>query len=174
MKRFLLLFVAVICMAATTQVQAQEKGEMAAGAQFALGAGDNITNFGIGAKFQWNVINNLRLEPSFNYFFKKDYVSMWDLNANVHYQFSMGEKICLYPLAGLSVMGVSVKMPEVDLGVLGSYGGGSASDTEFGLNLGAGVDFKITEHWVVNVEAKYKIGGEWSRFIATAGFAYKF
>lgn len=173
MKKIMLL-VAVALLAVTTQVQAQEKGEMAAGVQFAFGTGDGFSNMGIGAKFQWNVINNLRLEPSFNYFFKKDMISMWEINANAHYQFALGNKISLYPLAGLSVMGVSVKVPEIDLGEFGSYGGGSASDTEFGLNLGAGVDFKITDTWAVNVEAKYKIGGEWSRFIATAGVAYKF
>lgn len=160
----MLLFVAVMCLAATsTQVLAQEKGEMAVGAQFAFGAGDGISNIGIGAKFQWNVINRLRLEPSFNYFFKKDYVSMWDLNANVHYLFPVGGKVNLYPLAGLSVLGATAN-------VLGY----SASATEFGLNLGGGVDFDLSEKWVLNVEAKYKISGEWSRFVGLVGVGYKF
>ena len=72
MKKFMLLFVAAMCVAvtSTTQVQAQEKGDMAAGVQFALGTGDSFTNVGLGAKFQWNVIDRLRLEPSFNFFFK--------------------------------------------------------------------------------------------------------
>lgn len=173
MKKFMILLAAVMCMAVPTQVCAQEKGDMAAGIQLGLGAGDGITNFGIGAKFQWNVINNLRLEPSFNYFFEKDMVGMWDLNANVHYQFALGQVVSLYPLVGLSIMGVSVDVPEIDLGPYGSYGG-SASDTEIGANIGAGADFKVAESWTVNVEAKYRISGDWSRFIATAGVAYKF
>lgn len=173
MKKTMILLAALMCMAGSTQVCAQEKGDMAAGLHLGLGVGDGITNFGIGAKFQWNVINNLRLEPSFNYFFESDLVSMWDLNANVHYQFALGEVVSLYPLAGLSVMGVSVDVPTVDLGPFGSYGG-SASDTSIGANIGAGADFKVAESWVVNVEAKYRIGGDWSRFIATAGVAYKF
>lgn len=161
----MLLFVAAMCVAvtSTTQVQAQQKGDMAAGVQFAFGTGDGLSNMGVGAKFQWNVIDRLRLEPSFTYFFKKDLVSMWDFNANVHYQFSVGNMIDLYPLAGLSVLGAKAS-------VLGF----SASDTEFGLNLGGGADFKLSENWAINVEAKYKIGGAWSRLIITAGAAYKF
>lgn len=167
------LFATVMCMTAASPAQAQEKGDMAAGLQLGLGAGDGITNFGIGGKFQWNVIDRLRLEPSFNYFFEKDMVSMWDLNANVHYQFPLGGTVVLYPLAGLSVMGVTVDVPKVDLGMFGSYGG-SVSDTEVGANIGAGADFNLSDSWAINVEAKYRISGEWSRFIATAGVAYRF
>lgn len=165
MKKIMLLIVAAMCVAvtSTTQVQAQEKGDMAVGVQFALGTGDSFTNMGLGAKFQWNVINRLRIEPSFNYFFKKDLVSMWDINANVHYQFPVGAKINLYPLAGLSVLGTKAS-------VLGF----SASDTEFGVNVGGGVDFKLSEKLILNVEPKYKISGAWSRFIVSAGVAYKF
>ena len=111
----------------------------------------------------FRLIDRLRLEPSFNFFFKKDFVSMWDFNANVHYQFPVGGKVDLYPLAGLSVLGIKAS-------VLGY----SASDTEIGLNLGGGVDFDLSERLVLNVEAKYKIGGEWSRFILSAGIGYKF
>lgn len=172
MKKLLLIAAAVLCMTATAQ--AQEKGDMAAGVQFALGTGDGLTNMGVGAKFQWNVINKLRLEPSFTYFFKKDYLSMWDISANVHYQFVLGNVVNLYPLAGLSVMGVKASIPSIDLGEYGSYEGGSVSDTEFGFNIGAGADFKVSEKIIVNAELKYKIGGSWSRFIASAGVAYRF
>lgn len=170
MKRFLFLIAAVLCV---TAASAQDKGDMAVGAQVVYGTGDGFSNIGVGAKFQWNIINKLRLEPSFNYYFKKDLVSMWDINANVHYQFPLGKVVSLYPLAGLSVMGVKVSVPEVDLGEYGSYGG-SASDTEFGFNIGAGADFSLSQKIVLNVEAKYKIGGNWSRFIIGAGVAYKF
>lgn len=172
MKKLLIIIVAILCM--TVTVQAQEKGDMAAGVHFALGTGDSFTNMGVGAKFQWNVINKLRLEPSFTYFFKKDYLSMWDISANVHYQFVLSDIVNLYPLAGLSVMGVKASIPTFDLGEYGSYGGSSASDTEFGFNIGAGADFKVSEKIIVNAELKYKIGGNWNRFIIGAGVAYRF
>lgn len=85
MKRIIILFVAAMCLAASNQVQGQNKGEMAAGVQFAFGAG-----------------------------------------------------------------------------------------SEFGLNVGGGVDFQLTDKWVINIEPKYKISGSWGRFVATAGVVYKF
>lgn len=169
MKKVLFLIVSIcLCMTVTT-VQAQEKGDMAAGVHFALGTGDSFTNYGIGAKFQWHVIDKLRLEPSFTYFLKKDHINMWDISANVHYQFVMTKRLNLYPLAGLSMMGVKASY---DLGSY--YGTASASDTEFGLNLGGGMDFVLSEKLNLNVEAKYKIGGNWNRFIASVGLGYKF
>lgn len=170
MKRFLFLIAAVFC---ATAASAQDKGDMAVGAQVVYGTGDGFSNIGVGAKFQWNVINRLRLEPSFTYFLKKDLISMWDISANVHYQFPVGNVVSLYPLAGLSVMGIKADIPEVDLGEYGSYGG-SASDTEFGFNIGAGADFNLSKKFALNVEAKYKIGGHWSRFMIGAGVAYRF
>lgn len=166
MKKLLLIVAATVCLAATAS--AQEKGDMAAGVHFAYGTGDGFSNMGIGAKFQWNVIDKLRLEPSFTYFLKKDYLSMWDISANVHYQFVLSDVVNLYPLAGLSVMGVKASVDT------GGYGTVSASDTEFGFNLGAGADFNLSERLALNVEAKYKIGGNWSRFIASVGIGYKF
>ena len=135
MRRILLLMVAVLCI---TVASAQEKGETAVGAQVVYGSGDGLSNIGIGAKFQWNVINRLRLEPSFTYFLKKDNINMWDL------------------------------------GEYGNYGGGSASNSEFGFNIGAGADFNLSEKFVINAELKYKVGGDWSRLLISAGVAYKF
>lgn len=172
MKKLLSIIVAILCM--TVTVQAQNKGDMAAGVHFAFGTGDGFTNMGMGAKFQYNVIDKLRLEPSFTYFLKKDNLSMWDISANVHYQFVLSDVVNLYPLAGLSVMGVKVSVPSVDLGEYGSYEGGSASDTEFGFNIGGGADFKVSDKITVNAELKYKIGGNWNRFIIGAGVAYRF
>ncbi len=173
MKKSLIILAAMFCMTTTT-VSAQEKGDMAAGVHLGIGAGDSFTNFGLGAKYQWNVIDKLRLEPSFTYYFEKDNVSMWDLNVNVHYQFVLGNSFSVYPLAGLSLLGTKVSVPEFDFGELGTYGGGSASDTEVGFNLGVGADYDVTEKIQLNAEAKYKIGGSWDRFFARVGVAYKF
>ena len=69
--------------------------------------------------------------------------------------------------------GVKVSIPEVDLGEYGSYGG-SVSDTEFGFNVGGGVDFNLSEKFAINAEIKYKLGGDWNRLLISAGVAYKF
>jgi outer membrane protein X len=167
-------WLAVVSIALVVNVSAQEKGDMAAGASVFLGSGDSFSNYGLGAKFRYNVTSPIRLEGSFAYFFEKDMISMWDLSVNVHYLFSVADKLTVYPLAGLGILGASVDVPEIDLGEWGSAGGGSASDSEFGFNLGGGLDYQFTDKIGGNVELRYKIGDEWNRLLISAGVTYKF
>ena len=157
MRRILLLMVAVLCI---TVASAQEKGETAVGAQVVYGSGDGLSNIGIGA--------------SFTYFLKKDNINMWNAGVNVHYLFPVADAITLYPVAGAGIWGIKVSVPEMDLGEYGNYGGGSASNSEFGFNIGAGADFNLSEKFVINAELKYKVGGDSSRLLISAGVAYKF
>jgi len=169
-KRIILtLIVAVIAVFTTSSVYAQEKGEMAIGGGLSVATGDDITNFGIGAKFQWNPINNLRLEPSFNYFFKKESVSMWDLSANVHYLLPVSETVTVYPLAGLGIQNAKAHLGDYGLEGIGL----NDSKTDFAFNIGAGVDIQLAENWIGNFEFKYKVS-DFNRAVFSLGVAYKF
>ncbi len=153
-----------ICLAATTTAGAQEKGDMAVGGNLVLGTGNSYTNIGIGAKFQYNVTQPIRLEGSFTYFLEKDYVSMWDLGVNGHWLFAVAEnKFNVYPLAGLGIMGIAV-----------DHGFGSASSSEVCFNFGGGIDYSLTEKLVLNAEAKYKVVENWNRLVLSVGLAYRF
>ena len=46
-----------------------------------------IESIGLGLKYQYNITDQIRIEPSMNYFFKNDGLSMFDINANIHYLF---------------------------------------------------------------------------------------
>ena len=169
MKKNLIKMICVAVLAITaTSLTAQEKGEMAIGVYGAFGTGDSYSNIGFGAKFQWNVIDNLRLEPSFTYFLEKDMISMWDASLNVHYLFPIADKVIIYPLVGAGMLGTSVSVD------LGEWGDVSGSTTDFGINLGGGIDFKLTDKLILNAEAKYKIVKDWNRIVISAGVAYKF
>lgn len=158
-------------------VSAQEKGDMAAGGSVVMGSGDGINNFGIGAKFQYNVTKPVRLEGSFTYFLPKDRgiisiktsLSMWDLSVTGHYLFDMDEKFVLYPLAGIGILGCISSM-ESDLDEY-NY---SDSSTEFGVNLGGGIDFKLSETLILNGQIKYFLVSDWNRLIISAGVVYRF
>jgi outer membrane protein X len=161
----------VVATAFAINVSAQEKGDMAAGANFVLGSGDSFTNYGIGAKFQYNIMDPLRLEGAFTYFLKKDYITMWDLGVNAHWLFSVSDILNVYPLAGVGLLNYGY---DLDLG-LGAYGiDDSASTTDFAFSLGGGIDFKLTEKLMLNAELKYKLSGEWSRLLISAGITYLF
>lgn len=157
----LLLIVAVVLFASSAM--AQEKGEMAVGAKVVIGMGDSFTNYGIGAKFQWNPANRVRIEPSVTYFIKKDYISMLDVSANVHYLFSVGEKFIVYPLAGIGLWNAKV-----------SDDGFSYSNNEFAFGIGAGAEMPIADRWSLNAEYQYKIVTNMNRSLISIGTNYKF
>ena len=77
-----------------------QKGIQAFGVH--LGYGSEIESASIGVKYQYNITNNIRLEPSANYFFEKKGIDMFDFNANAHYLIPTENNIRLYPLAGLT------------------------------------------------------------------------
>ena len=60
-----------------------QKGRQAIG--FGLSYGTEIESIGLGLKYQYNITNPIRLEPSLNYFIENDNVSMLDINMNLHY-----------------------------------------------------------------------------------------
>jgi outer membrane protein X len=158
--------VAIVAIAVLTMsvvVGAQEKGDMAAGGNIVLGSGDSFTNFGIGGKFQYNVTNPFRLEGSFTYFLKKDYITMWDLSVNGHWLFPVADKITVYPLAGLGILNCGYDIED-----------NSDSTSDIAFNLGGGIDYQLTDKLIFNAELKYKISDHLDRFLISAGLAYKF
>ncbi len=160
MKRMAMVVVMAL---STVFLFAQEKGDMGAGVNLSYGTKDGFSNFGIGAKFQYNILDNLRIEPSATYFLKKDYVSMWEVNANAHYLFGLSDNFFLYPLAGVAFVGYEV-----------GEGAFSASDSKLGFNLGAGAEYLLTETFALNFEIKYQIVSDFDRPIFSIGAAYKF
>ena len=140
MKKFLMM----ACMMLFSTAMYAQQGAMYLGGN--LNYATDYENFGIGAKAQYEFIQNLRAEASADYFFKKNDVSMWDINANMHYLFRISDKFAVYPLAGLSVVGTDVDVAN-----------GSVSDSELGFNLGGGIEFPITNAVKINAEAKYRL-----------------
>lgn len=137
---------------------------MGAGINLNYGLHSDYKNFGIGVKYQYEFVENVRGEASFNYFFKKDLCTMWDANLNFHYLFHLGEKPVLYPVAGLTLLGTSV-----DLGAFGS-----ASDTNIGANLGVGFEYPIVDAFKLNAEVKYQLVKDWNRPVISIGAVYNF
>lgn len=157
----------VICLMAFIGlgVSAQSKGEMAAGLNLAYGTSDGINNLGIGAKFQYNFTDALRIEPSANYFFRNNFISLWEANVNAHWIFKfVDDKLGVYPIAGVTVLGYKA-----------SYLGYSTPTyTRFGANVGAGAQYWITDHIGVNADIKYSIVADIDRPVFAVGAVYKF
>lgn len=156
MKKFLAIVVVAIMGVATASAQ---KGEMAVGGNLLYGT--EVNSVGIGAKFQYGILEHLRGEASFNYYFKNKGFHMWDLNVNAHYLFDIAPKFRAYPLAGLTVVNKT-------------YSDEDDSVTRFGLNLGGGCEYDVSPRVTVNAEFKYSIVSTIDQAVLGLGVVYKF
>ena len=153
MKRlFLALVIATVSMCAFAQ-----KGQKAVGASLVYGT--EIENAGIGLKGQYNFTDALRGELSFDYFLKKDGVTFWDANLNLHYLFNLSEKAKVYPLAGITYGHTSYD---------------SASDGKIGFNAGGGIQYDLSDNLFVNAEVRYQYIDHFDQLVIGVGLGYKF
>lgn len=172
---------------------AQEKGDMAVGLNLgvapSLERGASVTNFGIGAKFQYNVTNPIRLEAAFDYGFKNKGVDVMTIGVNAHYIFKVANKISVYPLVGLGYAhckATAIGIPDFDENDWGGianwetdiddYGTKeeSGSANKFFFNVGVGGQYDLNDKLAVNLEIKYQYIENFNRLPISLGIAYKF
>ena len=170
MKKLLLL----VCAAVMSLSASAQAGDKAVGAQLVFGSETN--NIGLGVKGQYYFTDQLRGEASVDYFFKNKGVSMWDINANVHYLFDVANKVKVYPLAGLGYTNWSYTNDVIVI-----EENGNKRTTEFkgsngrlAINLGGGAEYELTKDLSVNAELKYQIISNYSQLALGVGVAYKF
>ena len=154
MKRLCLL--TVVLLISLTTVSAQQQGEKSIGIN--AGYGSEIESYKLGVNFKYNFSDQFRVAPSFEYYLERRGLSFWDANADANYLVYVGDGINAYPLAGLTLMRGSSK---------------SFSNTEFGVNLGGGIDFRLVDALDFNIEAKYQILDNWSQFALCLGISYR-
>ena len=143
-----------------------QAGDKALGAQLVFGSETN--SIGLGVKGQYYFTDKLRGEASVDYFFKNKGVSMWDINANVHYLFNVANKVKVYPLAGLGYTNWSYKYEFEGLPVV------EGTDGRLAVNLGGGAEYELTKNLSVNAELKYQIISNYNQLVLGVGVAYKF
>ena len=132
MKKLIVLFSMMFFIITYSSAQ---KGIQSAGIH--LSYGTEIETVGIGMKYQYNLTNHIRFEPSMNYFFEKDNIDMLDINFNAHYILPLENNIRVYPLAGVTFTRWNLDLPDLD----GWNNDGKKN--KFGVNLGAGAELGI-------------------------------
>ncbi len=162
MKKILTLVCALILGMGIGQAQVHQ-GQTAVGANLVYGS--EIENLGIGARFQYGILDQLRAEVGFNYFFERHHMSWWDVNINAHYLVRLfHDQLFIYPLAGLNYTMVDFKGEKNSLG----------EENHIGLNLGAGIEYEINEHFGVNLEYRHTIIRKVDQGVVGLGVNYKF
>ncbi len=167
MKKIILILV----MATAMLMAHAESGEWAVGGQVVYGT--KAETAGIGLHVKNCLTDALRASLSSNYYFKHSGVTAFDVNLEANYLFGVGEKVRVYPLAGVVLGiwhadGVNVSYGGMNFGVDGQ------TNTKFGANLGGGVDYLVSEHLGLNAEVKYQIISHASQVVFGIGASYRF
>ncbi|MBQ9556131.1 MAG: porin family protein [Muribaculaceae bacterium] len=162
MKKILTLACMLIMGMGLAHAQA-EQGQTAAGINLVYGS--EIESMGLGARFQYGIIDHLRGEVGFNYFFEHKHMSWWDINLNAHYLVNLKDNMFyIYPLAGLNYTAVDYKGEYNDKG----------ENNHLGLNLGIGLEYEINDKFGVNLEYRHTIIRKVDQGIIGLGLNYKF
>ena len=141
-----------------------------------VGNGPIFPNWGLGAALTANLNKNYRMEATFTYFrptkeemagIAEMEMTMWNLSLNWHYMFLPSERISLFPLAGVGIVGIRNDLKTI-------IGDQSESDSEICFNLGGGFDIKLSDNLYFNSILKFKIGNDWNFLRLSAGLAFKF
>lgn len=144
---------------------------LTADAQFRVGGGlafntEEGPGIGIDLRAEYVVNEKFVIAPNFNLFFKNDGVSVSEFNADIHYAVNVSDGLGFYPLGGINITRI-----KFDLGSLGS-----ASNSEFGLNAGGGLNFGISDNLRVFGELKYVLlfdAGGYNPLVLSAGVMYQ-
>ena len=156
-----------------------QQGDFAVGGHLAILPERGTPTFGFGARARYNITDPIRLEGTFTYFLPMTErflgidisLSMWIFSANMHYLFAVSETITLYPLVGVSVLGMVARA---------SAGGHSVRESEaiVCFNLGGGIDIKLNNRIALNVEPKLLLRQMDNvlgvSFMPSAGIVYRF
>jgi len=168
-KVFQIAMIAIAAVAMSMPAAAQQAGDKAVGGNLVIGTGDSYTNVGIGAKFFYNVTDPIRLAGEFDYFLKKDYLSMWDFTVYGHYLFPVADQVLIYPSLGLGMIGFKWNFPSSPY-----YESVKDSDSKFAFSLGGGADYALTDVLTLNGELRIKFYDGNNRVNFAFGIAYKF
>ena len=161
MKKIVLMICAIVLGVSASMAQAN-KGDVAVGVN--LGYGSLTKSLGLGARFQYGIIDNVRAEVSFNSFLEHNHVRAFDVNLNAHYMVGLyQDRLYLYPLAGLNYTMATYKED-----------GDKHESNHIGLNLGAGLEYGISERVSAFVEYRHTIIRKVDQGIFMVGAKYRF
>ena len=137
-------------------------------AQVRIGAGlayaTDFNEVGINLRGDYLITEPWRVGADFTFYLTGAGYSVNELNFNGFYAFE-GESVTPYLLGGINIL-----MTSVDFG---AWGGGKASNSDIGLNLGGGLDLPFSDNLSGFGEAKIVLSG--GTYLAlNAGIKYAF
>ena len=149
MKKVTLIFV-ILCLALGMKAQVFDFGQMRAGG--GLSYVDKVGNLGINVNGVYTFNPQWEAAAAFTYTFEKNNVSYKLLDIDVHSVFyEIMSKVNFYVLTGLCFNFYEMETNPAD----GVSTPGSGSDS--GLNIGAGINYKLTDRLNATPEVRYTL-----------------
>jgi hypothetical protein len=156
MKNLFKAFIAIVLFFSV----AEASGQISAGVGIIYGTDINNIGFSANGKYEFN--ESWAVAPAFTYFLKKDYVTWSALDFNANYQITEIENIGgLYGIGGFGLTFWGFDSKGTGLDEWASLYGGSldTNTTEFGVNLGLGLNLATSEKLAIAPEIMYTFGG---------------
>ena len=153
MKKFFVTL--LVCLMTSAGLWAQE-GKWGVGLN--LGYGTEVSQAFLGGRVLYDIDDRFDVVGSFNRYFKDHGLKTWDINADFHWNFYHQEYFEVYTISGISLLHTKADHDK---------------DSFFGVNLGAGIMFNITENWKIGVEMKGQIMSD-SQFVPLVTAMYRF
>lgn len=126
------------------------------------------TSVGFGVKYQ-RTMGHFALEPTFEYFLTSGGSGLWDASIIARYNFNLGEKFQIYPLAGIGYGGTKYTYPDPYTLKEETEKDGSAL-----IHVGAGAAYKLSDNLDLDFGFKYEIVSNVSQATPFVGITYKF
>lgn len=170
MKKLLTVGILVtgLILLSNTNLYAQgEAGDISIGG--GLGYGTEIESLGIQAGGVYVINEEFRGAVDLIYYFPNDefgYDFTWfEINANAHYLFVTEDDLIAYALGGLNIATLKFDYPDNQF-----FGGGSVSESEVGLNIGAGLEYDV-DFAKLYAELKYALSSA-DQLVISAGLRF--
>lgn len=129
-------------------VGAFAQGKFAIGANAGIALyGNEYNPFGVGAKLQYEFVENFRVEAAYNYWFPKDKAGVMDIDLNLQYLIPIQDGLNIYPIVG------------ANLGMTHGDAFKTLFDkqqTIFGFQGGVGIEYYLSDNVKINLDAKYQ------------------
>lgn len=177
MKKLLVtICVALLSLSASAQI-----GEQNVGAHLLYGT--DMSNIGLGVKYQNNITDVIRIEGVADYYLKKDGFTMFDVNVNGHYLFPLTDKVIAYPLVGINYTHWKQDDSDLQDNFDGNWDVDWSNSAEFeyveeskdgsiGLNIGGGIQYKLTDKVRIGAELKYQTISGYNTAVIGAGITF--
>ena len=159
-KIFLALCVTLLAINASAQAY---QGQTAIGANLVYGS--YTESLGFGVRFQYVPFDQIRGVAEFDYFSGHKGRNLCDINVNAEYLLPVKHDVLyLYPIAGFNYTMSSHK----------DEFGGKTESNHVGLNLGAGMEYEINDHFAASLEYRHTIIRKVDQGVFALGVNYKF